>query len=102
MTHPEGRREENVTAIHPKLLTQITMINFVTMMEEMSANSQSSKGRHVWEPSMSAHFSVVKTGACRDRSLARGVVLPFVLEGEALTVQREHPGGWAGGVSIKD
>lgn len=36
-------------------LTQITMINFAAFVEEMSANSQPSARRHVWEPSLSLH-----------------------------------------------
>lgn len=65
---------------------QITVINFALMTEEMSANGQSSPGRHVWEPSLSAHFSVVK--ACWDLSLGLGIFCPFVLELEALTLSR--------------
>lgn len=58
--HPSVRRpEENDAAIHPEPLTQIPVINFAVMMEEMSVN-QSSIGRRVWEPSTSAHLSAVK------------------------------------------
>lgn len=99
--HPSGGRcEENVATIHPKPLTQITVINFAVMMEEMSANGQSSIGCRVWEPSTTAPCSVVKTGACWDPWLALGVFCPFVLELEGLTVCRSctfwGPGPCAG------